>query len=373
MSVTLVVGTAKGAVILKADPARRAWAMQDLALTGWKVTAAVRDASGRFYLAVTGDTYGVAIVVSDDLVNFRQLENGPRYLPGEIGNADHTRLIGQSLPFGPQEAGQRHLDQIWKLHVGADALYAGVSEAGLFRSDDRGETWAPVRGLNDHPTRETWVPGFGGMALHSILSDARNPRRMWAGISAAGVLRTDDGGATWALKNEGINQDAGCCVHGLAHDPQNANTIYRQDHRGMYRTDDGGDTWRLIETGLPVVKLSDDHECVFGFAIDMDAATQSVFAVPLQGDNFRYPPEGKLRVFRTSDGGAHWAPLANGLPEHCYANILRGAMTLDRRDPCGAYFGTTAGAVYGSIDAGESWSTLAINLPRILCVEAFDL
>ena len=371
MSVTLVVGTAKGAAILRSDPARTSWTMQDFALKGWKVTSAARDAQGRYYLAVTGDIYGVAILVSDDLITFRQLQNGPRYEKGAPGNAEHTRLIGGTLPFGEQDPRQRHLDQIWKLHAAPDALYAGVSEAGLFRSADGGETWAPVSGLNDHQTRPDWVPGFGGLGAHSILHDPGDPNRMWVGISAAGVLRSDDGGKSWALKNDGVSQDAGCCVHGLAHDPAKPNTIFRQDHRGMYRTDDGGDTWRLIENGLPVSKLSDDHECVFGFAIGLDPKSQSVFAIPLESDNFRYPHGGKLRVYRTRDGGANWVGLDNGLPDACYANILRGAMALDHRDPCGVYFGTTAGGVYASADGGENWRNLAANLPRILCVEAF--
>jgi hypothetical protein len=263
MSVTILAGTAKGAAVLRSDESRRAWSTEALALPGWKVTAAARDAGGRYYVAITGDTYGAAIMVSDDLRSFRQLESAPRYRPGDRGNRDHTRLIGASLPSAVAPADQRHLDQIWTLFAAPDALYAGVSEAGLFASHDRGETWASVSGLNDHPGRADWEPGFGGLCLHAILQDGRDPRRLWVGISAAGVLRSDDGGASWELKNDGVSRDSGCCVHAIAHDPAHADLIYRQDHRGMYLTEDGGDHWRLIETGLPRARLSDDRECAF--------------------------------------------------------------------------------------------------------------
>jgi hypothetical protein len=371
MSIAILVGTAKGAAILRSDESRRVWSTEALALAGWKVTAAARDARGRYYVAIAADTYGAAIMVSDDLRSFRQLPSAPRYAPGDRGNADHTRLIGASLPFGAPAGEQRRLDQIWALHAAPDALYAGVSEAGLFVSRDRGESWAAVTGLNEHATRAEWEPGFGGLCLHSILQDGRDPRRLWVGISAAGVLRSDDGGETWDLKNDGVSQDAGCCVHAIAHDPARADLIYRQDHRGMYRSDNGGDSWRLIENGLPRVRLSDEHECAFGFPIAFDPASNCAFAIPLEGDNFRYPPGGALRVYRTRDGGAVWAPAGEGLPRAHYASILRAALAIDHRDPCGIYFGATAGGLYASVDGGEQWTTLAVNLPRILCVKAF--
>jgi hypothetical protein len=312
-------------------------------------------------------------MTSDDLENWTPTPAAPRYRAGLKGNLDHTRLIGQSLPFEPV-GDQRHLDQVWRLHVSADgALYAGVSEAGLFVSRDRGETSVENEAVSDHPTRDGWMPGFGGMGLHAILTDPANPQRMWVGISAAGVLRTDDGGQSWALKNDGINQDAGCCVHGLAHDPRNPEVIYRQDHRGMYITDNGGDAWRLIEDGLPQATLSDDHVCVFGFAMVFDPKTNAAFAIPLEGDNFRHPPGGRLRVYRTRNSGASWAACANGLPDHCYANILRGAVGLDHADPCGLYFGTSAGQAFMSADGGESFMQLQVTLPRILSVTAYSL
>lgn len=373
MSVALVVGTRKGAVILTSDKTRRTWT-GELVLKGWHVTASARDAGGRIYAAIGNDVYGPAIMASDDLKTWRQLDAAPRYREGEIGNPDHNRTLGAADPFGRFGGNGRYVDQIWTLHATKDALYAGVSEAGLFVSRDRGERWEPVDGFNNHPSRGEWVPGFGGLCAHTILSDAKNPDRLWVGVSAAGFFRTDDGGRTWTRKNDGVSADTGQCVHCLAHDPGEPDTIYRQDHRGVYLSEDGGDHWRPIEDGLHISELSDGHRCAFGFPIVMDRRSRSVFTVPLDGDNFRIPPDGALAVYRTSNRGAHWRKLTDGLPrKNHFAGILRGAMAADQQEPGGIYFGTTSGAVYGTADLGENWSELASGLPRILSVEAYPL
>jgi photosystem II stability/assembly factor-like uncharacterized protein len=383
MPVVVIVGTDKGAMLLRADDARERWELGELGFRGWRVTAAARDPGGRTYVAVATEVFGCAILASDDLERWEQLEAAPRFEPGDRGNPDHSRTIffrpedvrasqTASNPLGLYAG--RHVDQIWKLHSAGGVLYAGVSEAGLFRSEDRGKSWQPVRGLNEHESRAGWIPGFGGLCLHSILSDARDPRRLWAGISAAGVFRSDDGGATWARKNEGVPKGEGFCVHGLAQDPSDADRIFRQDHRGMYRSLDGGESWEPIENGLPIGRLSEGRDCAFGFPVEVDPATGAAYAFPLAGDDFRYPPGGRLRVYRTRDGGAHWEALERGLPrEPRYTNVLRGAMSVDRLDPCGVYVGTTSGHVFASRDRGESWIELPCTLPKIRCVEAFRL
>jgi hypothetical protein len=372
MGVVVFVGTAKGAALLRADASREKWSVEALLLKGWIVTAATRDPRGRTYVGVTSDVYGAAILVSDDLASWRQLENGPRYGPADLGNEAHNRIIGATDPTGRFAGSGRHLDQIWRLRAVGDAVYAGVSEAGLFRSDDRGKSWVPVRGLNDHPSRASWVPGFGGLCAHSLLVDRRSPSRLWVGISAAGVFRSDDGGETWVGKNDGVSKGEAFCVHSIAHDPEEAHVIYRQDHRGMYRTRDGGESWKAIENGLPLAQLSDGHRCAFGFPIALDPSSHSVYAVPLEGDNFRYPHGGRLRVYRTRDGGERWEPLSKGLPEQSYTSVLRGALALDGLDPCGVYFGTTAGTLFASWDGGDSWTQLPGTVPKVLCVEAFE-
>jgi hypothetical protein len=228
--------------------------------------------------------------------------------------------------------------------------------------------------------------------LHSILVDEMDPDRMWVGISSAGVFRTDDGGDSWTQKDEGVAPDIvdvddlglqgmpqgvarieSWCAHGLAHDPATADVIYRQDHFGMHVTHDGGDHWELSEQGLPVVELGNGRRCVFGFAVALDPRTETVLSVPLGGDNTRYPVDGQLRVYRTQVGDESWDRVERGLPDDSYSSVLRGAIGIDGLDPCGVYFGTTGGTLHASADVGASWSTLPGTWARILSVNAYAL
>lgn len=369
MGVALIVGTKKGAITFASDEKRREW-KQSFPLRGWAVTASTRDEQGRYYAAIAHDVFGAAIMASDDLSEWRQLENAPRYKAGEKGNPDHIRIAGWADWEGRYKDGPRLVDQIWTLHAAHGALFAGVSEAGLFISRDRGESWEGIDGFNNHPTRDKWVPGAGGMGAHTILSDARNSDRMWVGVSAAGFFRTDDGGKTWNSKNEGVDGATGQCVHHVAHDPENAAVLFRQEHRGVHRSDDGGDTWRVIEDGLPVCELSDGHRCSFGFPIVMDRKSGKIFVVPLDGDNYRMPRGGQLATYCSSDG-EHWQAQTNGLPANCYTSVLRGAMCADQLSPGGVYFGSSSGSLYATSDLGDSWREIANGLPRILSVEAY--
>jgi hypothetical protein len=373
MPISLIVGTPKGAAVLTSKD-RANW-KEDFVLRGWPVTASVRDDKGHVYAAVNSPNYGVAIFTSDNLADWKQLESAPRYRPEDRGNPEHHRIVSQQDFTGMLKGGGRFVDQIWTLHWAHGALYAGVSEAGLFVSRDRGQSWQPVDGFNEHPTRPHWVPGFGGLGAHTVLSDAKNPNRMWVGISSAGFFRTDDGGKTWAPKNKGVNPSVeeapaatGQCVHCVTHDPANANVLYRQEHRGVHRSDDGGDTWKVIEDGLPVAELSDGHRCSFGFPIVMDRKAGHVFVAPLEGDNYRFPRGGQLAVYRTADG-RRWQAQTNGLPANCFTAVLRGSMAADQNS--GIYFGTASGTLYGSTDLGESWREIASGLPRIMSVEAY--
>ncbi len=366
MPVSLVIGTPKGAAVLTSTD-RQSW-NEEFVLRGWPVTASARDGLGRTYAAVNSPNYGVALFASDDLQEWKQLEAAPRYRPEDRGNPEHHRIVSQQDFTGLLKSGGRFVDQIWTLHFAHGALYAGVSEAGLFVSRDRGQSWQPVDGFNEQPGRAGWEPGFGGLGAHTILSDAKNPDRMWVGVSAAGLFRTDDGGRTWSRKNAGVHALGGHCVHHVAHDPHNASVLFRQEHFGVYRSDDGGDTWRVLEEGLPVAEMSDGHTCAFGFPMVHDRKSGATFAVPLDGDNFRFPRGGQLAVYRTTDGN-RWHPLTGGLPGNCFAGVLRGAMAGDQQG--GVYFGTTNGAIYASPDLGESWRQIAGNLPRIYSVEAY--
>jgi len=255
-----------------------------------------------------------------------------------------------------------------------DTVYAGVEDAALFRSTDGGATWQELPGLRRHGTGPHWQPGAGGMCLHTILLDPSNPQRMYVAISAAGAFRTDDGGATWkainrGLKSQGIpdpDAEAGHCVHRIAMHRSRPGVLFMQKHWDVMRSDDGGDLWREVSGNLPTD---------FGFPIDVHAhEPDTIYVVPITSDSHHFPPEGKLRVFRSRAGGDEWEPLTQGLPQQdCYVNVLRDAMAVDSLDPCGVYFGTTGGQVYASPDGGDRWTPIVRDLPAVLSVEVQSL
>ena len=344
----LLVGTVKGGFWFTSED-RTTWTVHGPFFAGWKVTAGLRLQDGRYLIGVASDIYGPALQVSEDGETWTQIESGPSYPDG----------------------GAPKLRQIWTLEEHGDAIYAGVQDAGLFVSRDGAASWDPVPGLNEHETRSGWVPGAGGMCAHALLFDDNDPNRMWVGISAVGVFRTDDGGATWIPKNEGVktvledvtHKEIGRCVHGLAQDPDDPDLIYRQDHSGMYRTSDGGDHWERNESGLPAA---------FGFPISIDRASKTLFVAPQQSDQFRIPVDNRLQVYRSTDGGDSWHGASNGLPDaNTFGTVLRGAMSVDNQTPGGVYFGTTSGGVYATADLGEHWTQLPGSLPRILHVSAW--
>jgi hypothetical protein len=349
MGVLVIVGTEKGGFLCRSDSARTAWDIEGPLFKGWRVTASARSPSGRYLVATTSHVYGAALQSSNDLKAWRQIDKGPTYPAG----------------------GDRKLNQIWTIRCGDTRHFAGVDEAGLFVSDDDGESWRPVSGLNDHPSRRSWFPGAGGLCAHSVLVHPKRPERIWCGISAVGVWRSDDGGVTWTPKNEGVRclspdkdfPGIGYCVHGLALDPDDPETIYRQDHSGMFRTHDGGESWERNEQGLA---------SWFGFPIAMDMRSRTLFSFPLESDEYRLPVDGKCRVYRSRTMGASWEALGTGLPDwRYYGTVLRGAMAVDGLDPTGVYVGSTSGDVFVSADAGDSWRTLPCRLPRVLSVAAY--
>ena len=344
----LLVGTVKGGFWFT-SPDREEWTLSEPFFAGWKVTTGLRLSDGRYLIGVASDIYGPALQVSEDGETWTQIEAGPSY----------------------PEGGDPKLRQIWTLGENDGSIYAGVQDAGLFVSRDGARTWDPVPGLNEHETRAGWVPGAGGMCAHALLFDRTDPDRMWVGISAVGVFRTEDGGDTWVPKNEGVttvledatHKDIGRCVHGLAQHPDNPDVIYRQDHSGMYRSSNGGDSWERNEDGLPAA---------FGFPISIDASTRHLFVAPQQSDQFRIPVDNRLQIYRSTDGGDSWHGASNGLPgSHTFGTVLRGAMTVDDLDPGGVYFGTTSGGVYATASLGDHWTQLPGSLPRILHVSAW--
>jgi photosystem II stability/assembly factor-like uncharacterized protein len=274
----------------------------------------------------------------------------------------------------PESAGVA-LKNIWQIEPGRDdepdRIFCGVEPSALFESEDGGETWLLNEGLWNHPHRARWMPGGGGLCLHTILTDPARPDRLTIATSTGGVYRTDDGGKSWQARNHGIqayflkekNPEFGQCVHKVARHPSKPDRLFLQHHFGLYRSDDGGDTWREASRGVP----SD-----FGFPMVVHPRNpETVYIVPLKADQFRCPPDGKLRVYRTRDGARSWKPLSHGLPqEDCYDTVLRDAMSVDAEDPAGVYFGTRNGRLYGSRDEGETWSLVADDLPPVTCVRA---
>lgn len=348
MAVTVGIGTTKGAFFLHSKD-RRTWTVDEPQFVGWKVTAFGKTPSGEYLLCTGSNWYGAAIHRSTELTEWTQIVEGPSY----------------------GESEDRKLTQIWTLTTAGSTIWAGVDTAGLFRSDDDGATWKPIPGLNDHATREGWEPGLGGLAAHRVLVDPTNADRLWCAISAVGVFRSENGGETWAPKNQGVTAASesadypgiGHCVHCIVGDPENPDTLWRQDHKGVYMTTNAGDTWEQIEEGLPAN---------FGFPVVRDNATGALFIVPLQSDEVRLPPSGQLRVFRSTDRGTSWHNSGDGLPETSYAVSLRGAMDADQLEPGGVIFGTTGGSVHASADVGETWTTLPFTFPRILAVKVLE-
>src|SRR5947209_929171 len=242
------------------------------------------------------------------------------------------------------------------------------------RSDDGGKTWKELSGLRGHGTGPRWQPGAGGMCLHTILLDPSDPKRIYIAISAAGAFRTDDGGKTWRPINKGLysqyipepTAEVGHCVHRIAMHRSRPNVLFMQKHWDVLRSDNGGELWKEISGNLPTD---------FGFVIDVHAhEPETIYVIPIKSDGEHYPPEGKLRVYRSKTGGNEWEALTKGLPQSdCYVNVLRDAMAVDSLDKCGVYFGTTGGQVYCSADAGDNWAPIVRDLPAVVSVEVQTL
>jgi photosystem II stability/assembly factor-like uncharacterized protein len=266
---------------------------------------------------------------------------------------------------------------VWHLEpspTDPDTVYAGVEDAALFRSSDGGQTWQELPGLRGHESGGSWQPGAGGMCLHTILLDPAHPGRIFIALSAAGVFRSDDEGATWRPMNRGLRSEGlpdpdaevGHCVHRIAMHRSRPGVLFMQKHWDVMRSDDAGESWREVSGNLPTD---------FGFPIDVHAhEPETIYVVPITSDAQHYPPDGRLRVYRSRTGGNEWEALTSGLPQrHCYVNVLRDAMAVDTLDPCGVYVGTTGGQVYVSADAGNRWAPIVEHLPAVVSVEVQTL
>ena len=367
--VRVLVGTRKGAFVLTSDGNRTRWNVTGPLFGGWEIyhlTGSPADPD-RLYASQSGGWFGQVIQRSDDGGTTWQPVGNQFSYDGVPGT--HQWYDGTPHPW--------EFARVWHLEpslTDPDTVYAGVEDAALFRSDDGGQNWHELPGLRDHDSGPSWQPGAGGMCLHTIVQHPTDPGRMFVAISAAGVFRTDDAGKTWRPTNRGLhsegipdpNAEVGHCVHRLALHPSRPDVLFMQKHWDVMRSDDAGESWYEISGDLPTD---------FGFPIDVHAhEPNTIYVVPIKSDAEHYPPDGKLRVYRSRTGGNEWEPLTNGLPQRdCYVNVLRDAMAVDSLDSCGVYFGTTGGQVYASTDAGDSWDPIVRDLPAVLSVEVQTL
>jgi hypothetical protein len=367
--VRLLVGTKKGAFILTSDGKREKWDVSGPHFGGWEMYHLKGSPAdpNRIYASQCSGWFGQLIQRSDD--------GGKTWEP--VGNkfayegtpGTHKWYDGTQHPW--------EFKRVWHLEpspTDPDTVYAGVEDAAFFRSTDGGRNWTELPGLRNVKS-DLWQPGAGGMCLHTIILDPKNPKRIYIAISAAGAFRSDDGGNSWVPINQGLKSlwelpdptaQVGHCVHHIAMHPSRPDVLFMQKHWDVMRSDNSGDLWNEVSGNLPTD---------FGFPIDVHAhEPETIYVVPITSDSLHFPPDGKLRVYRSRSGGNEWEALTNGLPQSdCYVNVLRDAMSVDSLDKCGIYFGTTGGQVYGSSNAGDTWTAIVRDLPAVLSVEAQTL
>jgi photosystem II stability/assembly factor-like uncharacterized protein len=392
-NVRVLVGTRKGAFILTSDGKREKWDVSGPLFAGWEIYHLKGSPADpdRLYASQTSGWFGQVIQRSDDggKTWFQpgtpagEPTTTPEGMPlGESNKFvyDTSSETGKPLTTHQWYDGKPHpweFKRVWHLEPSLDdpeTVYAGVEDAALFRSTNGGQTWSELPGLRGHGTGAQWQPGAGGMCLHTIILDPKNRQRIFVAISAAGAFRSDDSGATWKPINKGLHSqyipdptaEVGHCVHRIAQHPSKPNLLFMQKHWDVLRSDDAGDSWQEVSGNLPTD---------FGFVIDVHAhEPETIYVVPIKSDSEHYPPDGKLRVYRSRTGGNEWEALTKGLPqENCYVNVLRDAMAVDSLDSCGVYFGTTGGQVYASADAGDTWAPIVRDLPAVLSVEVQTL
>jgi hypothetical protein len=367
--VRVLVGTRKGAFVLTSDEKRKDWKVDGPHFPGWEIYHVKGSPvdPDRLYAGQSSGWFGQVMQRSNDGGKTWEAVGNEFAYEGVTGN--HMWYDGTQHPW--------EFKRVWHLEpslTDPDTVYAGVEDAAMFRTTDGGASWHELAGLRQHGSGPRWQPGAGGMGLHTILLDPINPERIFIAISAAGSFRSEDAGKTWKPINQGLTSefmpdptaDVGHCVHRIANHPSRPDVLFMQKHWDVMRSDNAGDSWYEVSGNLPTD---------FGFPIDVHAhEPETIYVVPITSDSHHFPPEGKLRVYRSRTGGNEWEPLTNGLPQSdCYVNVLREAMAVDSLDSCGIYFGTTGGQVYVSADSGDHWAPIVRDLPAVLSVEVQTL
>jgi photosystem II stability/assembly factor-like uncharacterized protein len=382
--VRVLVGTRKGAFILTSNEKRKRWKISGPHFAGWEIYHIKGSPADpdRLYASQSNGWFGQIIQRSSDGgQTWETPGGGPEQGPDGLPRGESNKFVYEGDPGTHQfyDGTQRpwEFKRVWYLDpslTDPDTVYAGVEDAALFRSSDGGRSWQELAGLRE-VKGHLWQPGAGGMCLHTIVQVPGNPNRIYVAISAAGAFRTDDGGETWRPINRGLRSpyelpdadaEVGHCVHNIALHPSRPNVLFMQKHWDIMRSDNAGDEWHEVSGNLPTD---------FGFPIAVHAhEPETIYVVPIKSDSEHFPPDGKLRVYRSRSGGNEWEALTKGLPQKdCYVNVLRSALAIDTLESCGVYFGTTGGQVYASADSGDSWTAIARDLPPVLSVEVQTL
>ncbi|NDV48196.1 MULTISPECIES: exo-alpha-sialidase [Roseobacteraceae] len=379
---TLLVGTTKGAFLLAKG--EDGWSAEGPFCNGWPINHMAGDAkTGTIWAGGGNEWFGAGVWRRNGRANGSANGDGWELAKLAGGQMDDwisndpelAARLGMTASGPAPYTGQ--LQAVWSLKSADGTLYAGGKPAALYASKDGGETWEEIESLRNHPSADDWMPGAAGLTLHTIVADPADPKRMWLAISAAGVFATEDGGETWERRNRrsnapatpsshpaaGDGQETGHCVHNMGRAAGGGDVLYQQNHHGVYRSRDGGRSWDEITEGLP---------STFGFPIGLHPSNpETIWTLPLNGDTEgRYPPDAKAAVWRSRNAGESWEACRDGLPQQgCFFTVLRQAMAVDAAEPAGVFFGTNSGSVFGSFDEGDSWSELARHLPTVLCVE----
>jgi hypothetical protein len=364
MSDTLLISTRKG--LFTAARTAGQWAITGVDFLGDNVSIALADPrDGHRYAALDHGHFGVKL--------HRSRKDGweeiaaPAYPPKPEGYEEKD-LWGRPLNWSTA--------RIWALEAGGahepGTLWCGTLPGGLFRSTDRGTSWEMMRTLWDHPKRKQWTGGGADLpGIHSICVDPRDSRRVWVAVSTGGVWFTNDGGASWVLRGEGMRaeyvapelahdpivQD----VHRLVQCPSDPQRMWVQHHNGIFVSSDEGQTFTEV-TGV--------EPSVFGFPVAVHPREpDTAWFVPGVKDEKRVPREGKLVVTRTRDGGQSFDVLSRGLPQsQAYDIDYRHALALDAAGERLA-FGSTTGGLWVSENQGDSWACITHTLPPVYAVQ----